>query len=116
MDGLQHRDTLHDLLGETNFVLQTQAQIAKDFAKFNLYLPDDAEMRSYSLEELLDVVGKLMAEIMQHGERRLLQLLYTIDIPEKDFLSLIGTNDFLNKLSEKVILREAFKVYLRTKY
>lgn len=116
MDELHRWDKLQVLLSETDFVAQTQEQIAKDFSKFSLYLSNDTENRTYSIAELKDVVATLLTEIMRQGEARLLQLLYTIDIPEKEFLNLIDTPDFLNKLSEKIILREAYKVYLRTMY
>jgi hypothetical protein len=53
---------------------------------------------------------------MQEGETRLLQLLYTIDLPEKEFLSLTTQADFLALLSQRILFREAYKVYLRKKF
>jgi hypothetical protein len=53
---------------------------------------------------------------MQEGETRLLQLLYTIDFPEKEFLSLTTQADFLAQLSQRILFREAYKVYLRKKF
>jgi hypothetical protein len=53
---------------------------------------------------------------MKEGETRLLQLLYTIDLSEKEFLSLTTEPDFLKLLSEKILFREAYKVFLRAKF
>jgi hypothetical protein len=53
---------------------------------------------------------------MTEGETRLLQLLYTIDLTEKEFLSITMDRDFLKLLSEKILFREAYKVFLRDKF
>ena len=98
------------------FVLKTQQQIAKDFEKFNLFF--DADFHSITLEktEIEARISVQVAALMKEGETRLLQLLYTIDLREKEFLSLTTEPQFLKLLSEKILLREAYKVFLRTKY
>jgi hypothetical protein len=98
------------------FVLKTQQQIAKDFEKLNLFF--DADFHSITLEktEIEARISVQVAALMKEGETRLLQLLYTIDLPEKEFLSLTIEPQFLKLLSEKILLREAYKVFLRTKY
>ena len=53
---------------------------------------------------------------MKFGETNLLQLLYTIDIPEKDFLKLVQSPNFLPTIASMVLKREAMKVYYREKY
>ena len=48
---------------------------------------------------------------MQLGETQTLQLLYIIDIPQGEFLSLTTDPDFLSKASLLIIKREAQKVH-----
>lgn len=98
---------------EQQFVLDTQRQIVKDFAKFNLFFGDYFESQPQSIEEIQILVEQHVAEIMKEGETRLLQLLYTIDLSEKEFLKTTTSPNFLKDLSLKIIRREAYKVYLR---
>lgn len=101
---------------EEQFVLSTQRQIAKDFAKFNLFFEEMFESDPLSLDEILHLVQQNVASLMEEGETRLLQLLYTIDIPEKEFLKLITEPTFLQELSLQIIKREAYKVFLRKSF
>lgn len=107
---------LAEYFDREEFVLKTQQQIAKDFAKFNLFFPDNFETEPYSKEKIEVLIEERTAELMKEGETRLLQLLYTIDLSEKEFLSLTTDPDFLKKLAEKILFREAYKIFLRTKF
>ena len=96
-----------------DFVLKTQEQIAKDFAKFNLFFSENFETNALTKEEIEQQIGPLIIDLMREGETRLLQLLYTIDLSEKEFLAITTDPDFIQKLSEKILFREAYKVFLR---
>lgn len=98
------------------FVLKTQQQIAKDFAKFNLFFQDNFETEVYSREKIESLITERVTDLMKEGEARLLQLLYTIDLSEKEFLSITTDPDFISLLSEKILFREAYKVFLRSKF
>lgn len=98
------------------FVLKTQQQIAKDFAKFNLFFPENFENVVYSKEIIESLVAERVADLMKEGETRLLQLLYSIDLAEKEFLSITTDPNFLKLLSEKILFREAYKIFLRSKF
>jgi|TARA_R110000737_G_scaffold17130_1_gene34604 hypothetical protein len=98
------------------FVLKTQQQIAKDFLKVNLQFPEKFNSEVFSKEEILLLIENEIATISERGERHLLQLLYAIDLSEKTFLKLTLQPDFLSKISEQILMREAYKVWLRTKY
>lgn len=98
------------------FVLKTQQQIAKDFAKFNLFFQDNFETEVYSREKIESLIAERVTDLMKEGEARLLQLLYTIDLSEKEFLSITTDPDFISLLSEKILFREAYKVFLRSKF
>jgi hypothetical protein len=116
MDDLKSYSELQNHFTNQHFVLKTQRQIAKDFAKFNLLFPDNFETALHSKPIIEELIAERIAEIMQEGETRLLQLLYTIDLSEKEFLSITTEPDFLKLLSEKILMREAYKVFLREKF
>jgi len=102
--------------GNERFVLDTQRQISVDFAKFNLFFPELFENIPQSKEEIELQISHLISSFLSQGESRLLQLMYTIDLPEKDFLALTTHPDFVMELSKKILYREAMKVYLRMKF
>ncbi|TNF45886.1 MAG: hypothetical protein EP305_12745 [Bacteroidetes bacterium] len=95
------------------FVLNTQRQISKDFAKFNLFFPENFESTPYSKLDIETMIKQNVQDLIREGETRLLQLMYTIDLPEKEFLHLTVQNDFLELLADKILRREAYKVFLR---
>lgn len=99
-----------------DFILKTQQQIHKDFAKFNLEFPENFIFEAFTKNEIEEEIRNKLTEIIKFGETKLLQLMYTIDIPEEQFLRIITQPDFLVSLSEAVLKREALKVYLRSKF
>lgn len=99
-----------------SFVLKTQQQIEKDFAKYGIDFPQTFVNTPLSKIEIESILQEKVTSIMKFGETNLLQLLYTIDIPEKDFLNLIQSPDFLPMIASMILKREAMKVYFREKY
>lgn len=116
MSDLRTNDQLNAYFDNQQFVLKTQQQIAKDFAKFNLLFSDSFEIEPISKDEIERLIGQLLVDLMKQGETRLLQLLYTIDLSEKEFLHITTDPNFIQLLSEKILFREAYKVFLRTKF
>ncbi|MES2798651.1 MAG: hypothetical protein V4638_01425 [Bacteroidota bacterium] len=107
--------TTEDLLSSEEFVLKTQQQIAKDFAKFNLFFEDSFVLvAKSSAEEIVGNIENHLADILHSDATKMMQLLYTIDISEKEFKDLLGDPEFQKKLAEKILFREAYKVYLRS--
>ena len=98
----------------SDFVLKTQKQIAKDFYSVGVSFSTGFENEEFSHHEILLEVQSKLEEISLMGEPKLLQLMYQIDIPEKQFLHLINSSDFSVKLSDLIIRREAFKVFVRS--
>jgi hypothetical protein len=99
-----------------NFVLKTQQQIAKDFYSSNITFDSEFENQQLSYNEIIEAVSEKLAKIMSFGETQLLQLLYQIDISQSQFLELVEMPDLVEKLSELVVRREAYKVYLRSQF
>lgn len=116
MEDLKSYAELQNYFNNTVFVLKTQQQISKDFAKFNLLFSDLFVTEPLSKEEIEVQIANQIVDIMKQGETRLLQLLYTIDLAEKDFLHLTTQPNFVQELSHKILYREAYKVYLRMKF
>lgn len=116
MQYLLPRADLDLYFNDGQFALDTQKQLAKDFAQFHLYFEDSFTSEPLHLQRIQATIAELLIELMKEGETRLLQLLYTIDLPEKEFLQLTTEPDFLHLISERILLREAYKVFLRRKF
>jgi hypothetical protein len=104
------------ILSNEEFVLKTQQQIHKDFAKFNLEFRESFIFELWTKEEIELAIQENLAIIIKFGETKLMQLLYTIDIPEEQFLRLTQEQNFLQLLSESILKREALKVFFRSKF
>ena len=100
----------------TEFILKTQVQVVKDFNQFSIDFPDSFISTHWLLDDILLIIEEKLTELVKSGEQNLLNYLYQVDIPEQQFISLLNDKLFLSKLSEIVLKREAYKVYLRSKY
>ena len=116
MSDLRINFKLQESLLSRNFVLKTQQQIAKDFAKVNLRFPETFSSEAYTKQEIEELIANEVATLMQKGERQLLQLLYGIDLSEKVFLELTTQSDFLAKITEQILFREACNVWLSANF
>ena len=99
-----------------DFVLKTQIQVVKDFNQFSIDFPETFISTHWVLDDILLIIEEKLTELITSGEQALLNYLYQVDIPEQQFTSLLNDKLFLSKLSEIVLKREAYKVYLRSKY
>lgn len=100
----------------SDFVLKTQEQIAKDFSRSGYLFCPEFSLEEKSFEEISEKVNEMLSEVMHDGEGKLLQLLYQIDLPQKEFLELLHADNLIDLLAEKIIRREAYKVFLRSKF
>lgn len=98
------------------FVLKTQLQIIKDFATVGSEFSNELEKHELDYNSLVIAVAEKIIEVMKLGEPTLLQLLYQIDLPQQDFLTITTDTHFTEKLADMIIRREAYKVYLRSKF
>jgi hypothetical protein len=97
-----------------DFALKTQAQIAKDFDRLGHSVNPSLLEATLALNELNDIVEEMLINVVGLGESQTLQLLYIIDIPQHQFLSITTDPDFLSKGAALIIRREAQKIYLRS--
>lgn len=101
---------------QADFALKTQQQIEKDFHSSGALFESSFTSTAWNYSQIFDAVQDQLAEIMKKGETQLLQLLYQIDIPQSQFLASLGESNFSEQLTELIVRREAFKVYLRSKF
>jgi hypothetical protein len=98
---------LNNSLKNVDFVSKTILQIEKDFersgVKINLSPHGDRESIENGIYEALTNLNPVTLQ----------QLIYIIDIPENEFFKLQSNDFFFNALSEKILRREALKVFLR---
>lgn len=115
MENLLSQHDLIEILRTDDFALKTQFQIKKDFGMFGIFLFDQTNPDP-TYDQLFIEVNTGLAEVTEQGEQALLRLLYQIDIPEKDFLTAVSSENFIEQMSQLIIRREAYKVYLRSKF
>lgn len=98
------------------FALKTQRQIIKDFGTSGTDFPEDFGSKPFQIDQLLLEISIRLKEINSGSSNAFSQLLYQIDLPESILPSLSQTDDFYLRLSEVILKREAYKVFLRSKY
>jgi hypothetical protein len=108
-----HTEALQFVFSTEEFVVKTQCQLVKDFRQYHLSFPEKFSTQAFSKAEITSLIEENIAAILEEGETRLLQLLYTIDLSEKIFLALTLSPDFIQLISAKILEREAYKVYLK---
>lgn len=96
--------------------LLLQQQLQKDFSKVQEDFPADFRQRLYEIPDLYQLIKEKVTLFLEQGQGETLQLLYTIDIPEKEFLDCIQQADFLDEIVRLIIQREAQKIHFRIKY
>lgn len=101
---------------DAEFVLKTQIQISKDFAKFGYGFPIGFEEEAWEVIQIEMAIQSILVEMMRYGESKLLPLIYTVDLAEEKFLRMTQQVDFIEVLAKEIIKREALKVYIRSKY
>lgn len=116
MKFLLSKEELQTQFNIPDFVLKTQRQIAKDFAIIGFSFDTSFESEEFDYPKIKSEVQSQIEEVMKLGESNLLQLLYQIDIPQSKFLSIITEANFIEQISEMIIRREAYKVFLRSKF
>lgn len=104
---LELQEQVTQALIEQSFRADTLAQLEKDFQRCGLTLS------SSDVDNLLSSVETLIERV---SSTQLQQLIYLVDIPESLFVSISRKPTFHRELSEAILMREALKVYLRSKF
>lgn len=98
------------------FLEATLAQLQKDLDKFQLSLNVSISLDSPTQfkQLLLENLSQLLIQLSNQSASQLPQLIYTIDLPEPIFHSILRDSVNIHQdLAECILVREAYKVYLR---
>ena len=98
------------------FTLKTQFQIVKDFNLSGIHFNSQFSSKELEYDQIILEIESNLVKVIKFGETQLLQLLYQSDIPQSRFLSLLGNPKMLGELSELILKREAYKIYLRRRF
>lgn len=98
------------------FVLKTQQQISKDFAAIGCPFHSDFEQTPLRTEVILEQIQFQLNEVQKQSSSLLHQLIYQIDLPENVYIEALSSEDPTKQLAEIILRREAYKVYLRSRF
>ena len=104
----------HDL----EVIRMTAEQVKKDFAVHNFEITFSGnEMTAY--DELKTQLIPLLLKLLSENRTRVMQLLYRVDVPERDWKKVIAMenkNEQAEKLSSVILEREFMKALTRKFY
>lgn len=106
MENLVLKNSLLDF----NFVSETIIQIEKDFQRC------DIPINLIGLKKKDEIEQEIYNAINNLSSLKLQQLIYLVDINEKEFLKIMSDQYPIQSLSESILRREALKVYIRKNY
>ena len=106
-------EKVNDSIEENSFLNETVEQLAKDFAMTGIDFDINKPVSSY--KSLFDFTFKLITTINQQYPKKILNLLYRIDLSEEFVQVQMKETEysFTEMLSELIVKRELYKVILR---
>lgn len=97
---------------EEKIIHMTAAQVMKDFAQFGVHLHFSGDTtRAY--EELFDQLLPVIRRMTESGNRKLLALLYQIDVNPGKLRVSKGNADEVEQITQSILERELVKVLTR---
>lgn len=114
----EKNDLFPDEWNKIDFIQKTIAQIDKDFSNF---IPSRIGEKINFDENLKDTIVLHIKQNLDKMEREnasfIPQLIYLIDLPETVFHSITQYSSAINlELAQCILMREAYKVWMRSKY
>lgn len=104
------------LWSKTDFIIATQRQINKDLCIYDVQFEEDFLEKPLPYEQLTILLSENLKTASQSNRFNLQQMLYTVDLPEKEMQLISKEDDFFEQLAEIIINREALKVFLRSQF
>lgn len=90
--------------------------MAKDFQSVGVHLSSDFVCNIRNYDDLVQFVSKELQKLQHQSFAALHQLIYQIDLSEKLYAEAMSAEHPEVDLANSIIQREAYKVYLRTKF
>lgn len=116
MNGLLSHTEFLSAYQQSDFVLATQRQIIKDFATAGIDFPDNFPTVSHTQADLIALMAERIKTLESTNSTAFFQLLYQIDLPERTLTQIPVDANFHTQLAEFILKREAYKVFLRSKF
>ena len=106
-------DKVNHSIEENTFLNETVEQLAKDFAMAGIDFDINKPVSSY--KSLFDFTFKIITSINQKYSKKILNLLYRIDLSEEFVQVQMKETEysFTEMLSELIVKKELYKVVLR---
>jgi len=107
---------INDTIFANKFLIETTFQLEKDF--FNIGVDFDIQKPVQDYKQLFSFASSLVNSLNEHDSKRILNLLYRIDLPEEKVQSemQISSLTFSELLAELIIKRELQKVIIKNYY
>ena len=109
-------ELLEQQLKSADFVLLTQRQLEKDFSAVGFPFDAPFEQEAHSTTFILKEIQHQLQQIEKQSSSTFHQLLYQIDVPENMYIEALSSEDPMKQLAEIILRREAYKVYLRSRF
>lgn len=111
---INNKQLLLEQFDTSDFGRDTWVQIRKDFATFGQDVVDPSEFLAAPIQESIQ---HSLRELLRSQPSIIPTLLYQIDLPEAAMHILPGyEEEYICQLAEWILVREAYKVYLRRTY
>ena len=109
---------LQNELNKIDFIQKIVRQIDKDFASFtNSHIGENIDLSGDLILEIINHIQENLNKLERENPTSIPQLIYLIDLPEEIFQSVYQNSSTINyDLARCILLREAHKVWMRTKY
>lgn len=100
---------------DNSFISKVILQLNKDFTPYSSDLFEvDLDTKIASKSFLIETIKNTLINLEKENSAALPQLLYTIDIPENIFHQILNSSaSFYEVLAEAILIREAYKVWIR---
>ena len=114
----EKNNSLQNEWNNVTFIQKTIAQIDKDFSSFtNSHIGENCDLSKDVSVEIIQHIKQNLDKLERENPASIPQLIYLIDLPEDIFHSITQHSSSINyELAQCILMREAYKVWMRTRY
>lgn len=114
----EKNNSLQNEWNNISFIQKTIAQIDKDFSSFtNSHIGENIDLNKNVSSEIIQHIKQNLDKLERENPASIPQLIYLIDLPEEIFQSIYRNSSSINHdLAQCILMREAYKVWMRTRY
>lgn len=114
----EKNDLFPDEWNKIDFIQKTIAQIDKDFSNFiPSHIGENIDFDKNFNDSIILHIKQNLDKMERENASFIPQLIYLIDLPEAVFHSITEHSSAINHdLAQCILVREAYKVWMRTRY